>query len=230
MADVPVVRTTYSMKDFAKACILAWKRVVGVFPKKEAAGIIWAQHALETGNGGFCWNNNIGNLKCTKEQAAAGVPYMMLAGTWEMIDGKKVVFQPPHPSTWFRAFASLDEGMSAHLDLLKNKRYATAWPSVESGEPAAFAAALRARGYYTASVEDYTRLMKVGFAQWMQRTAFEDAQADVLEALEADTNPELPATEPEPFQKVRGPIPFARPELDADLPLAMPDDEPPDAA
>jgi hypothetical protein len=200
MASVPVVRTTYSMKDFAKACILAWKRLCGVFPKKEAAGIIWAQHALETGSGGFCWNNNIGNLKCTEAQASSGVPYMMLAGTWEMIHGHKVVFQPPHPATWFRAFASLDEGMTAHLDLLKNRRYATCWPAVESGEPAAFAEALKQRGYYTASVLDYTKLMKVGFAKWMQSQAFEDAQADVLEMLEAETNPALPAaSEPEPM-------------------------------
>jgi hypothetical protein len=220
---VPVVRTTYSMKDFAKACILAWKRLTGLFPKKEVVGIIWAQHALETGNGGFCWNHNIGNLKCTETQASAGVPYMMLAGTWEMINGHKVIFQPPHPATWFRAFASLDEGMTAHLDLLKNRRYATCWPAVESGEPAAFAAALRARGYYTASVEDYTRLMKVGHLRWMREHAFEDAQAEVLEMLEAETNPQLPsAVEPEPMI-VHPPVPLGRPGLDDD-------DEPPDAA
>ena len=224
MAAVPVVRTTYSMKDFAKACILAWKRLTGTFPRKEAAGIIWAQHALETGAGGFCWNNNIGNLKCTQAQANAGVPYMMLAGTWEIIDGRKIVFQPPHPATWFRAFGSLDEGMAAHLDLLKNRRYATCWPAVESGEPRAFAVALKQRGYYTASVDDYAKLMQSGWHRWMQHPAFENAQAEVLEMLEAETNPALPVVPavPEPLI-VHPPVPLGRPGLDDD-------DEPPPAA
>lgn len=227
MAPVPVVRTSFGPKQFAAALIRAWKTVVGKYPTKESAGIIWAQYTLETGGGGYCWNNNIGNLKCTAAQASAGVPYMMLAGTWEIIDGRKVVFQPPHPATWFRAFASLEEGMSAHLDLLKNKRYATCWPAVESGEPRLFAAALKQRGYYTASVDDYARLMQTHWHKWMRMDAFDDAMKELLDVLAADTERELPSSDD---GTVIVDVPIIHPRVPLGRPALDGDDEPPDDA
>jgi len=191
MANVPVVRTPFSRREFARALIMAWKHVVGHFPTKKAAGIIFAHYRLETGDGGYCWNFNIGNCKCTRDMANAGVPYMMLADTWEIIGGKKVLFQPPHQMTWFRAFESLSEGMTAHLNLLRNERYESCWASVENGEPHEFAVKLKEKGYYTGFLSAYSALMETGHSIWMKDPAFDDAMLDVLAKLDADTERDL---------------------------------------
>ena len=228
MAQVPVVRTPFTHREFARALIIAWKRIVGTFPTKEASGIIYAHYRLETGDGGYCWNFNIGNQKCTEAMASAGTPYMMLANTWEIIGGKKLVFQPPSPVTWFRAFPSLDEGMTAHLSLLRNKRYASSWQSVEDGDPHEFAVALKKAGYYTGLLSQYSALMADGHRRWMASPAFDDAMADVLATLESPTLPGLDDPTLDDDQ------PVVRPPIDFPVRLYPDgpgnDDEPPDAA
>lgn len=169
---VPLTKTTFTTKDFARALLAAWPEAT-----KAAAGVVWAQYALETGRGAACWNNNIGNVKCTPSQAFAGVPYFMLPNTWEIIGGKKITFQPPHAATWFRAFATLAEGMAHHLAFLKNKRYAPAWPAVEAGDPDAFARKLKAQGYYTAPVEQYAAGLRAYHVEWMRSKAWDEAVA-----------------------------------------------------
>jgi hypothetical protein len=189
MADtnVPVTRTTFTLKDYARAVLRAWKTLCGVFPSKEAVGCLWAQYALETGKGAFCWNNNIGNVKYTPGHA-----YMMLRGTWEVIGGKRVVFEPPHRATWFNAYDSLDDAMREHLQLLKVKRYASSWPAINAGDPEAFAHRLKERGYYTAPVADYARGLRSHFNAFMAEHAYDDALRELLEVLDAETQPELP--------------------------------------
>lgn len=234
MAQVPVVRTPFSRRSFARALILAWRRIIGATPTKEAAGVIFAHYRFETGDGGYCWNYNIGNCKCTQTMARAGVPYMMLADTWEIVGGKKVLFQPPHPATWFRAFESLDEGMTEHFKLLRNERYASCWPSVEAGDPVAFAYDLKKNGYYTGSEAQYAVGLRAGHGIWMKDPAFDDALADVEAIHDADTQPSLPIpNEPTPFPIVHPRVPLDRPGLDEDeLPTvtANDDGDPPDAA
>ena len=159
----PVVRTKFSIHEYAAAVRKADPTLT-----REQAGILWAQYALETGRGNACWNNNIGNVKVTPSQVAAGVPYFMLPNTWEIIGGKKEVFQPPHPQTWFRHFESLAEAMAHHIVFLRDKRYKPAWPSVLSGDPAEFARALKKESYYTAPEADYAKIMKSMHAEWMR--------------------------------------------------------------
>lgn len=189
MADqnVPVTRTTFTLRDYCRAAIRAWKPLCGSWPSKASAGCLWAQYALETGKGAFCWNNNIGNVKWS-----AGHDYMMLNGTWEMVAGKRVVFTPPHRATWFNAYRSLDDAMYEHLRLLKERRYATSWPAIEDGNPEEFARQLRLRGYYTASLVDYARGLRAHFDAFMRGTSFEDATADLEASMNAETLPELP--------------------------------------
>lgn len=139
----PIVRTTFTLSDYAAAA-----RDADPTLSREAAGVLWAQYALETGRGSACWCNNIGNVKVTRRQAESGVPFFMLPGTWEIIDGKRVVFDPPHEQTWFRWFPSLAEAMRHHLSFLE-ARYGEAWAALRSGDPTACALALKRRGYYT---------------------------------------------------------------------------------
>jgi flagellar protein FlgJ len=91
----------------------------------------------------------------------------MLKNVWEIIGGKKVIFQPPHQATWFRAFPTLADGVAHHLDFLRNHRYKASWSAVDAGNPAAFAHLLKVAGYYTAPEADYIKLMNVYFNKFM---------------------------------------------------------------
>lgn len=187
---MPVVKTPIAMRDFALAMIRVL-RANGITPSKEACGVFWAQYALETGAGGYCWNHNLFNHKCTAGMANAGVPYVMLANVWEVENGKRVTYQPPHPATWFRAFASFEAAMSHHIEVIQKGRYATSWPAVLAGDPELYAKKIRERGYYTAPLADYVKLMRAKFDPWMKSDAYDKALAEVAEASEADTQPEL---------------------------------------
>src|SRR5690349_13467086 len=84
MADlrVPVLRTTPSMLDFARALLRSWRSSVGALPDKKQSGVLWAHFAGETGDGQYCWCWNLGNVK---HVVGSGVAFMSLAGVWECI-------------------------------------------------------------------------------------------------------------------------------------------------
>ncbi|AKU96991.1 hypothetical protein AKJ09_03655 [Labilithrix luteola] len=209
--QVPIKRTPFTTRDYARAVITAWRRLLATMPTKAAVGCLWAQYALETGRGAACWNNNIGNVK---HAAGDGFNYIMLPNTWEVVNGVRVTFQPPHPATWFRAFDTLESAMTEHLRLLKEKRYASSWPAIEAGDPDGFARALKAKGYYTAPVEDYAKGLRTFHAEFMRSNAYDDAVEDVLAASEVPTEPELPIPPSEPTVVVRPKVPLGRPSLD----------------
>jgi flagellum-specific peptidoglycan hydrolase FlgJ len=156
---IPATKTTITKAMFNAALHEAWPGVT-----RPAAAVLWAQYAIETGRGSACWNNNIGNVKKSSND---GWDYTMLHSVWEILGGKKEVFQPPHPQTWFRSYASLGQGMRAQLDILK-KRWPKAWRFVELGDPDAFARALKAGGYYTAPVEQYATALKSLSAEYLK--------------------------------------------------------------
>lgn len=216
--NVPVQRTVVALSDYARAAVRAWPAVSDLPPTKAAIAVLWAQYMAETG-GRACWNWNIGNVK---KADGDGFDYMMLRGVWEGVSqaeadrlvasgqaaydssaGHKaavapraaVVFQPPHRATWFRAYPDLAAAMQHHLQFLAKKRYASAWPHVLAGDVAAFAKALRARGYFTASAEAYAALMRPAFDAFMRSGAFERAVDELAVADAAPTLPEFPEDE-----------------------------------
>lgn len=150
----PIVRTTFTLSDYAAAA-----READPTLSREAVGVLWAQYALETGRGSACFGFNLANVKVTRSQAEAGVPFFMLPNTWEIEHGRRVVYQPPHEQTWFRWFPSLAEAMRHHLSFLA-ARYGEAWAALLSGDPTAFALALKKRGYYTGSEATYAASLR----------------------------------------------------------------------
>src|SRR5574338_42803 len=188
---VPTVRTTYTNTQLVQGFIEGWRNLYGSFPRKESIAVIWAQNAIETGGTAAMWNNNIGNVKFVANGGNIddGKKYMMLANTWEIVNGKKVIFQPPHPATWFRAFDTLAEGITFHFEFLRNRRYKTSWKAVEAGDPAQFSHLLKVAGYYTAPEETYTKAVVAYFNKFMRDKTFET----VLAQLQVP-----PAPEPEP--------------------------------
>jgi len=207
---VSLVKTPYTIPDVLKSLILAWHNVYNEFPNKESIGVIFSQWSLETGQGKACYNNNLFNVKYMNnhpELDSDDIAYFMLPHTWEIINGQKVVFEPPHPQTWFRSFDTLDEGVAHHFVFLKTKRYKIAWTAVESGNPAAFAHLLKNGGYYTAPESDYVKGLNYFFNKFMKDNTFETIiqdltgqeynREDVIMSGET-TNPTPPPI-PDPF-------------------------------
>lgn len=192
---VPTVRTTYTTYDIIKALIQGWKATEGSYPTKQQVGVIWAQNALETGQSTSMWCNNIGNVKyVSNANDPSTTQYCMLANVWEVVNGQKVMFQPPSPATWFRAFPTLADGVTFQLGFLKNTRYRNAWTAVQSGNPAAFAHLLKLAGYYTAPESDYVAAINTYFNRYMKDTSFESAMTALNTYVEVD--PGFPAQEP----------------------------------
>lgn len=174
---VPVVRTTYTKVQLIQGFIEGWVQLYGQLPRKESIAVIYAQNCIETGGTAAMWNNNIGNIKfvpSSDPDQDLGKEYMMLKNVWEIVNGKRVTFQPPHPATWFRSFPTLAEGIAFHYDFLRNRpRYKAAWGAVEKGDPALFSHLLRVGGYYTAPEEDYTKAVVAYFNRFMKDNIFE---------------------------------------------------------
>jgi flagellar protein FlgJ len=172
---VPTTKTSYNREQMTAGFIKGWQTVFNIIPKKESVGVILSQNAIETGSTASMWNNNIGNFKYSpsKNPENDNVKYIMLNNVWEILGGKKVIFQPPHVATWFRAFDTLEEGVAFHLDHLKNKRYKNSWQAVEKGDPILFAHLLKVAGYYTAPEADYAKGMNFHFNKFMKDNTFE---------------------------------------------------------
>jgi len=166
---VPPRRTKFTTNEFIKSLIQAWNIVFQTQPTKEQVGVVWAHYVHETGGGNACWNYNVCNIK-----KGSHAKYFMLPGTWEIVNGKKVVFYPPHPATWFRDYDSLKEGMCDYLKFVSGKRYKAAWESVLKGSPEDFSHKLKIAGYYTATEEKYTRILKVYFDKFMKTSSYEE--------------------------------------------------------
>ena len=177
---VPTVRTTYKGLDLIKGFIDGWVAQFNEIPKKETIAVLYAQNALETGGTVSMWNNNIGNVKYVPSSNPANDAgdYMMLNNVWEIVNGQKIIYQPPSQATWFRSYPTLAAGIAQHYDFLKNHRYAQAWTAVVAGDPAQFAHLLKVAGYYTAPEADYVRNMNAYFNKFMRDTLYEQAIAN----------------------------------------------------
>jgi flagellum-specific peptidoglycan hydrolase FlgJ len=131
--------------------VRAWQALWKETPSRQAILVLLAQGAFETGWWKACRCWNLGNAKSV---LGDGHCYTYFACT-EIVNGKVVKFQPPHPATRFRAFRTVGEGAVDYLTLLR-KRFSKAWPCVLAGDPAGFARALKDQGYYTDTLAHYT--------------------------------------------------------------------------
>ena len=189
---VPTVRTTYSEKEIVKGLIEGWIEAFGTTPSKESIGVIRAQNGIETSSNN-CWNNNIGNVKFVSNETseAENQEFMYLKNVWEILNGQKVVFQPPHPATAFRSFPTLKDGIAHHLNLLKHGRYKKAWVDIEAGSVSNFAITLKNARYYTANVADYISGMNSFYKKYMESDLYEIAIEEI--AAGKINNPFFPA-------------------------------------
>lgn len=219
--NVPVRRTVITLPDYVRAVVKAWGTVDNGPCTKGACAVLYAQYMIETG-GAACFNFNVGNVK---HVAGDGHDYHMLGGVWEGVSPQaadslvasgrairdastdhahavgpgrvSVLFQPPDPATWFRAFTSLDDAMRDHLKVLAH-RFAPAWPYVIAGDVNLFAQVLHDHGYFTASPVAYAAGMQRPYLAAMVSSAWDDATEARAAVQDAETTPTLdnPASSP----------------------------------
>lgn len=169
--ELPDILTHVDPLDLAKALVSAWRKLLGSTPRRESILTLLAQSALETGwwKSCHCWN--LGNAKAGDDRDHC------FFRCNEVIGGKIVWFDPPHPQCRFRAFRSLEEGAIDYLTLMRN-RFHSAWPAVEAGDPRAFVRALKASGYFTADLGPYENSVAAIFAQYAGGLQFEVSPFD----------------------------------------------------
>ncbi len=152
--QVAPTKTPVSPADMYQAMVAQWPTGS---PTQGQVMILLAQWALETANGASMVQWNIGNVK---HVSGDGLDWC----TYTTTEGSGANVQTLQQS--FKAYPNLQAGLGAFFAMFQGSgRYASAWPSVESGDVDGFAQALKAKGYYTASEASYAAGMKARLAQ-----------------------------------------------------------------
>jgi hypothetical protein len=161
--ELPDVLTSATVPQLAAALWRAASRL-GLDLSREAVGLLLAQVGLETGLGRSCHCWNLGNAK---SRPGDGRSWTFFACT-EVIGGQERWYYPPDPTTRFRAFASLDEGATDYLGMMR-RNFAVAWGTLAHPDPAAFVRALKGARYFTADEGLYTRGVAALYRQILAR-------------------------------------------------------------
>lgn len=162
---VPDQLTSCTVDECARAFSSALETVTGATPTKRHLCILLAQSALESGRwrSMHCWN--FGNVKASPTYSGLYCQFRCN----EVIGGKVLWFDPPHPQCNFRAFESIETGAVDHMRFLSlRKSYAQAWGQARLGDPVAFVHALKLSGYFTADEGPYSRAVTLLFMEYMR--------------------------------------------------------------
>jgi len=140
----------------------AWKRIYKSYPSNKSLALLWSQSALETGRWCIIRNYNFGNIKKRhanpKYKITDDKCYFTMFKCGEVINGKHIMFDPPHVQTHFRSYMNAVEGAEDYIRFVsKKKRYVKAWKQVLKGDPVAYSKELGRAGYYTANEALYTK-------------------------------------------------------------------------
>lgn len=204
-------RTPVTAPAMLAAMTDAWRRYFGGEPRPESIRLLVAQWAIETGWGRSMVAFNVGNVKAARTDADYDFCYFT---TWEIMpvaqaeayvrdnpktaiitghtnNGRhaRVELHPDDPGCRFKALPTLAAGCFEHLELVHG-RFAQSWPAILTGDPAAFAHALKVQGYYTAPESDYARAVGQIFTMLSRMTP------------EATETQPIPMGEEPPFVKV----------------------------
>jgi len=188
LKQVPTLKTPINVPDLVKSFIKYWQKTYNTLPKKETVITMVAQFCHESGSGSHCYCYNLCNIKA-RDNANAVVKYCALNGVWEIVDGKKVIVPPTNPSSWFRAFDTLDEGAEFYCNFLRNSsRYKLSWQQVEAGNPTQFVHELHQAGYFTDFEDKYAKGVMNYYNKWMADPAVQD----IFTSMQPKAEPKSP--------------------------------------
>lgn len=148
---VDIQKTHLTLDEASSALAAAYKNVTGKVANQETVKLITAQWAHETAGGKSMLNYNFGGIKGT------GPSGLSIAAQTREGYGDNSVTIRDH----FRAYGSAEEGATDYVSLLQ-RRFPEALDAAQTGDVQAFAGALKKSGYFTDSVENYSK----GLARW----------------------------------------------------------------
>lgn len=204
--EVPARRTVLTQEQAAEALLLAHWHVLDREPSPETLAVLLAQTALETGRWRSIWCHNFGNQKASASYRGS----ICFFRCNEVIKGKLKWFDPPHPQTRFRAYATPELGASDYIAFLAvdtngdgRNRYAATWAAAEVGDPLRFTQEAKAAGYFTADLARYTKAMVSLFGEfyrWLEHVGglpmiqlpLEEEPEERSAASEADLDIQIP--------------------------------------
>jgi hypothetical protein len=148
--EVAAKKTVTAPSQVRAALAKAHQELTGEAAPNQLLDILTAHVSLETAGGTRMFNYNFGGIK-GKSPAGETARYM----THEVTETgeRKAMSQP------FRAYSTLEDGAADYLQVMR-ARFPEALDQAKGGDPAAFASALKRRGYYTASEASYTSAIK----------------------------------------------------------------------
>lgn len=164
--EMPVKQTPYSYVEFHDAMKTAYYSEFGYDFNDVAIKICASQTIVETGwydskskmIGKSCFNWNVGNIKGSSVLNGKACGFHMLRNVWEIENGKKVFYQPPHIQTHFKGYDSLLNGVTDYLLLLSRRK--VVWTVLhDSQSPKDYVDALAAARYFTADKTQYYNLL-----------------------------------------------------------------------
>lgn len=176
-------RTDCSQQELIDSLISAWEYVFARIPTKKQLAVVWAQHAIETGESTSMYNYNIGCVKKTY----ANNEY------WDTFKTKYFMLDEFGPI--YLAFETLQEGAKFYLKFLKNTKFKSAWKAIEAGNPVEFARLLKEAKFYHSPEEEYVKAEFAQFSKFMHSDYYEKAVAK----FEQNSNPKTTTVEVESF-------------------------------
>lgn len=198
---IPDKLTPCVFSDAAASMRVVLRNLLGDEPRRDALALALGKCALETGHWVSMHHFNLGNVKAGEKYEGNYCTFPLN----EVLNGKVVWFSPRgrldrkggtvaaeryedppgHPQTRMRAYANLTEGTEAYVSFVAGGRYAAAWTKLLQGDAVAYVTELRARGYFTAPLQDYVKAVVSLQKQFITK----------LERLEANDTP-LPTVPP----------------------------------
>lgn len=156
-------KTFFTEIDLASAIVVAYRECFDREIKLKTLAILWAQFALECGRGKECMNWNIGGIKRLPNH------FWTWFKTFEMINGVRYNFSPPHPQTHFCAYTDLNQAVTEHLKFLIKPQYSKAFEKALIGSPDLYVIELKKARYFTASVQSYSKAVNFLYKEFMKK-------------------------------------------------------------
>jgi hypothetical protein len=143
---IPAAATRISGEEAAASLATAYQNVFHEPPTPSTLRVLVAQWSHETGGGRAMMNYNFGGIKGSSP-AGLSAAYLTTEGQGEST--VKITDR-------FRAYGSAIEGATDYVKFLAT-RFSGAMTQARQGDAEGFVRALKQRGYFTGSEEDYVR-------------------------------------------------------------------------
>ena len=162
---VPYKITHLSTMELAEALREGYKKVRGADPTAEVLASGWAQAILESGRPVKLPNNNIGNIKATKNWIESN-DYFVKDAVEFTRGGEKFI----EKAAKWRAYPTPTDGAAGYWQLI-NDRYGKSFSWMAAGDPIKATKYLKKGGWFTCPEEGYAKASNLLYSEFMKTIA-----------------------------------------------------------